>query len=1341
MSEREMEQVITAWQTERQTTEAALAKVFVRHAIDNRGIMTSTRRAGAVSTQLLDRVFGFMTGDAEEPDISALAVQFAEQGMAFVTAARLMHTLTEIGCAYLVDTPHEVHAAYLKRLSSFEMFFLEHLANARELIQQRIQENSQLALQRALQKQLEQQQALHQAQTKRNQDLNHILQLNAQLALITDEQLLLQEAVNGICAALELDHVAIYEQQPPADWLLRTASIQKTHEEWHMPATLQALTAALTAPDGFFQAQSPRANHTAVTLPLQVGGEILGAMHTAVHITAAADKESFLIQIRAFAQNLSALWHNLYLYAQTEERARELEILHGRFMDSLWGETSDTVVEASMDQQKLSIHRGSRALPPAASPHALPLEVGDQAFGHVQLPTGAHLEDEDLEFIRAIVREMSSALNTTHLLQTTRAYANQLSVAAEVSRAAATILERDKLIAEVVELIRARFGFYYVGLFLLDKSKEKAVLQAGTGEAGRIQVSRNHAHVVGGGSMIGAAVADGQPRVEQDVSKATAFMRNPLLPETRSELALPLHARGEVIGALTVQSTHTGAFTQTAVTVLQSLADQLAIAIENASLLAQTRRNLAESHQLYEYGRRISAADNAEAIQQILVDFAQESELVDLAAILVEDPTDPDYLIIPSLWSETDIHYNPHHQYLRDKYIFSDQLSEQECILLPQQNDAVTFDRYTRRLLAQFQPFTAALISIRQEDEWLGTLALLRHSDKPFTMAEIQPFLSLTRQAAIILANYQLLNQSESLYRFGRAMTQAITRDDALAIAVEEVARFTGASQCRLVLYEQRTGSSYVVAAYDENGIVENIHLPMLGDYVYEHLRRDRKPLLLGADDPDIPQETRQRHVKQFGAKASLLIPAGNQKALMGFMAIDAVRGKRPFKPANIRYAQTVVSHLATQIENINLLDEALNRAQEMITLNQIQSNISVALELDRLARTVYDQIGRLLDNEIFLLGQFDANTHEYRPLLNVYAGQVIVAPPRTLTEDDPLFKFLQRKTHLVADSQHPLMGCEPALQIDEPPAMGLWMPLLQEDVPNGVLAIQSHNPHAYDDNDIQLLRSIATQTSLAFANAQLFAAIQASNKKLRQLDHMKTQFLANMSHELRTPLNSIIGFSRVILKGIDGPITPEQEEDLTSIHSNGQHLLMLINEILDMAKIEAGKMNMVFAEVDLLASAKAAYTAVTSLIRQDVDFIWDLPAQLPAIEADPIRIRQILINLFSNAAKYTTQGTIQLSIRAYPKFIEISVKDTGIGIAEEDFDKLFAAFEQVDNSTTRTVSGTGLGLPITKWLVSMHNGRIWFESQVNIGSTFYVQLPIQQPQSQNGAQAASLTA
>ncbi len=288
-----------------------------------------------------------------------------------------------------------------------------------------------------------------------------------------------------------------------------------------------------------------------------------------------------------------------------------------------------------------------------------------------------------------------------------------------------------------------------------------------------------------------------------------------------------------------------------------------------------------------------------------------------------------------------------------------------------------------------------------------------------------------------------------------------------------------------------------------------------------------------------------------------------------------------------------------------------------------------------------------------------------------------------------------------------------------------------------GAIDIQAAVVDAFPPEDVAILEILADQVSVALDNARSYALSQKAYEEIRETDRIKTQFLANMSHELRTPLNSIIGFSRVILKGIDGPINEQQQQDLTAIYNSGQHLLGLINDILDLSKIEAGKMELTVDEVNVADTIHGVLSTAVGLVKdkpvklkQDFD-----PSQLPTVRADPIRLRQILLNLISNASKFTEEGSIivnakaQVSARGMDEVL-ISVTDTGPGIAQEDLDKLFKAFSQVDSSPTRKTGGTGLGLNISQRLVEIHGGRIGVHSVVGKGSTFYFTIPAYQQQS-----------
>jgi PAS domain S-box-containing protein len=282
-----------------------------------------------------------------------------------------------------------------------------------------------------------------------------------------------------------------------------------------------------------------------------------------------------------------------------------------------------------------------------------------------------------------------------------------------------------------------------------------------------------------------------------------------------------------------------------------------------------------------------------------------------------------------------------------------------------------------------------------------------------------------------------------------------------------------------------------------------------------------------------------------------------------------------------------------------------------------------------------------------------------------------------------------------------------------------------------GVIDIQSTQPHAFTPDDLSVLQSLADQVAVAIDNARSYELSQQLIHDLREIDLLKSQFLANMSHELRTPLNSIIGFSRVILKGIDGPVTEMQQQDLTAIYNSGQHLLGLINDILDLARIEAGKMELNFEEVHLAEMTTSVMSTAKGLVKEKpIQLIQRIPPNMPTVQGDTMRVRQVLLNLISNASKFTEHGsiTVETLIQKAPTGkLEalINVIDTGPGIALEDQKKLFQAFSQVDGSATRRTGGTGLGLSICANLVQLHGGRIGVHSEVGNGSTFWFTLPL----------------
>jgi len=302
----------------------------------------------------------------------------------------------------------------------------------------------------------------------------------------------------------------------------------------------------------------------------------------------------------------------------------------------------------------------------------------------------------------------------------------------------------------------------------------------------------------------------------------------------------------------------------------------------------------------------------------------------------------------------------------------------------------------------------------------------------------------------------------------------------------------------------------------------------------------------------------------------------------------------------------------------------------------------------------------------------------------------------------------------------------------------------------------------------LEVLEVFANQATVAIENSRLFATVRSQmieiqaalermdrlNEQLREANRLKTLFLANMSHELRTPMNSIIGYTEVLLDGIDGPLNEEQRQSLIRVRRNARSLLQLINDILDLSKIEAGSVALQLEGFNLHDAVEAALSSVEPLAQnKGLALKVELPPDLPLVFGDPGRTRQVLLNLLSNAIKFTRVGSVTLSARVatWPEIeqlggpgnplppaddagqsvqvgeavVLISIADTGVGIPDEYRQTIFEEFRQVDGSSTREFGGVGLGLAIARRLVLAQGGQIWLQSQVGVGSTFYFYLPI----------------
>jgi signal transduction histidine kinase len=288
-----------------------------------------------------------------------------------------------------------------------------------------------------------------------------------------------------------------------------------------------------------------------------------------------------------------------------------------------------------------------------------------------------------------------------------------------------------------------------------------------------------------------------------------------------------------------------------------------------------------------------------------------------------------------------------------------------------------------------------------------------------------------------------------------------------------------------------------------------------------------------------------------------------------------------------------------------------------------------------------------------------------------------------------------------------------------------LTVPMSGDEVARGIVVVR-RRPGEFDERVVNLMKALANQSKVAIANAHLFREIEEKSGLLEVANRHKSEFLANMSHELRTPLNAIIGFSEVLLQRMFGELNPKQDEYLQDVLSSGRHLLSLINDILDLSKVEAGRMELELDRFDLPQALQDTLVLVRErAVRHGIDLHLEVDDRLGPLVADERKIKQVLLNLLSNAVKFTPEGG-RVEIGAVPTDggVEISVADTGIGIAAESQELIFEEFRQVGGDSAHKREGTGLGLTLARKFVELHGGRLWVKSQPGQGSTFTFSVP-----------------
>jgi signal transduction histidine kinase/DNA-binding response OmpR family regulator/HAMP domain-containing protein len=475
---------------------------------------------------------------------------------------------------------------------------------------------------------------------------------------------------------------------------------------------------------------------------------------------------------------------------------------------------------------------------------------------------------------------------------------------------------------------------------------------------------------------------------------------------------------------------------------------------------------------------------------------------------------------------------------------------------------------------------------------------------------------------------------------------------------------------------------------------------------------------------------------RTLGVRSIVAVPMLREGGPIG--GIGVMRAKvGAFAENQTELLKTFADQAVIAIENVRLFQELKARTQELTrsvgelkALGEIGQAISSTLDLETVLQTIVTRAVELSKTDAGTIYEFDENEQVFVPRANYGLTPEVIEALRAarvrVGDNTGMGEAARTRTSVqIADLMSAPHYALPQLQEAGFRAL-LALPLLRENHIVGGLVVRRKTPGEFPAAVVDLVQTFAAQSAVAIHNARLFQEIQDKSRQLEIASQHKSQFLANMSHELRTPLNAIIGFSEVLLERMFGDLNEKQTEYLNDIFTSGKHLLNLINDILDLSKIEAGKMELEPSTFNLRQLLEGSLTVVKERAHaHGITLSLDIAADLDAIIADERKVKQVVFNLLSNAVKFTPdKGKVGIRARKVPDAVEVSVWDTGIGIAPEDQRRVFEEFQQAGQTLTNKPEGTGLGLTLTRKFVELHGGTMRLESAPGKGSTFTFTLP-----------------
>jgi GAF domain-containing protein len=921
----------------------------------------------------------------------------------------------------------------------------------------------------------------------------------------------------------------------------------------------------------------------------------------------------------------------------------------------------------------------------------------------------------------------------------------------------------EAVLASGVRLCGARFG----GVFRFDGELIHLVTSYEWPQEQLEEVGRHFPMPPGDGSLVARAIRDRQVVQTPDyVAEARAGAGATLpawvpLGETgpRSTIAIPMMREGNPLGGIVLARAEPGLFSDQHVALLQTFADQAVIAIENTRLFNETKEALEQQTATGEILRVIASSPTD--IQPVL-DTVAES-----AARLCES-------FDSAIWRQEgeQLRLVAHHgpipatilPIVRGTIAGRAVLEARTLHFANAQSEGDEFPESS--VNARREGWRSILsVPLMREGVATGAIVLRRPEARLFTERQVALLQTFADQAVIAIENVRLFTELQE-------KNQALTK--AHAQVTEALEQKTAASEVLRVISQSPTDVQPVFDAIAESAVRlcdaeaatvtrfdgEWVHIgaiyglsaarsdalrgtfPMRPSGAGGAARAIRDRAIVHIPDVLSDQEYEiQQTAMRSGYRAVLAVPMLHKGHAIGAITLGRAEPGE-FSDTQVQLLRTFAAQAVIAIENVRLFKELETRTQELTrsvdeltALGDVSRALSSTLDLETVLQTIVTRANQIAGTAGCTIWEYDEPREDFRLRASHYADDADAAVLQALGRVTTLRRG-QGVTTQVMERRQPVqihdITAEGAYEspirrplIEAGHRALLGVPLLSEDQVIGVLAVTRKSPGAFEPAAVQLLTTFATQSALAIQNARLFREIEDKSRQLEVASQHKSEFLANMSHELRTPLNAIIGFSEVLGERMFGELNEKQEEYLKDIYASGQHLLSLINDILDLSKIEAGRMELELTDFNLPATLDNALTLVRERAgRRGIALGLTVDERLEQIRADERKIRQVVLNLLSNAIKFTPEGG-RIEVRAVPVdgMVEIAVSDTGVGIAPEDQEAIFEEFKQV-GTAAKKVEGTGLGLALSQKFVELHGGRIWVTSALGAGSTFTFTIP-----------------